>query len=49
MLLVLNKLVSSLHLQSHRVSLVHARRVMLVGWGGNNGTTLTAGVIANKL
>ncbi|KAM0907306.1 hypothetical protein ACQ4PT_016214 [Festuca glaucescens] len=23
--------------------------VMLVGWGGNNGTTLTAGVIANKL
>ncbi len=23
--------------------------VMLVGWGGNNGTTLTAGIIANKL
>ncbi|CAM0957068.1 unnamed protein product [Alopecurus aequalis] len=23
--------------------------VMLVGWGGNNGTTLTAGVIANRL
>uniref|UniRef100_A0A7S3VRE0 inositol-3-phosphate synthase n=1 Tax=Dunaliella tertiolecta TaxID=3047 RepID=A0A7S3VRE0_DUNTE len=23
--------------------------VMLVGWGGNNGTTLTAGVLANKL
>lgn len=23
-------------------------RVMLVGWGGNNGTTLTAGVIANR-
>jgi len=22
--------------------------VMLVGWGGNNGTTLTAGVLANK-
>lgn len=21
---------------------------MLVGWGGNNGTTLTAGVLANK-
>lgn len=21
---------------------------MLVGWGGNNGSTLTAGVIANK-
>ena len=23
--------------------------VMLVGWGGNNGTTVTAAVIANKL
>lgn len=23
--------------------------VLLVGWGGNNGTTLTAGIIANKL
>jgi len=23
-------------------------RVMLVGWGGNNGSTLTGGVIANK-
>jgi len=23
--------------------------VMLVGWGGNNGTTITAGVIANRL
>jgi len=23
--------------------------VMLVGWGGNNGTTVTAGVLANKL
>lgn len=23
--------------------------VMLVGWGGNNGTTATAGIIANKL
>lgn len=23
--------------------------VMLVGWGGNNGSTLTAGIIANKL
>jgi myo-inositol-1-phosphate synthase len=22
--------------------------VMLVGWGGNNGSTLTAGVIANR-
>ena len=21
---------------------------MLVGWGGNNGTTLTAGIIANR-
>lgn len=23
--------------------------VMLVGWGGNNGTTVTAGILANKL
>jgi len=23
--------------------------VMLVGWGGNNGSTLTGGLIANKL
>ncbi|CAG9331164.1 unnamed protein product [Blepharisma stoltei] len=23
--------------------------VLLVGWGGNNGTTLTAGILANKL
>lgn len=22
---------------------------MLVGWGGNNGTTVTAAVLANKL
>lgn len=22
---------------------------MLVGWGGNNGSTFTAGVLANKL
>lgn len=22
--------------------------LMLVGWGGNNGTTLTAGILANK-
>lgn len=22
--------------------------IMLVGWGGNNGTTVTAGVLANK-
>ena len=22
--------------------------VMLVGWGGNNGSTLTAGILANK-
>lgn len=21
---------------------------MLVGWGGNNGTTVTAGILANK-
>lgn len=24
------------------------RSVMLVGWGGNNGTTVTAGIIANR-
>lgn len=23
--------------------------VMLVGWGGNNGTTVTAAVLANKM
>lgn len=23
--------------------------IMLVGWGGNNGTTFTAGLLANKL
>ena len=23
--------------------------VLLIGWGGNNGTTLTAGILANKL
>ena len=23
-------------------------RVMLVGWGGNNGSTVTAGCLANK-
>lgn len=23
--------------------------VMLVGWGGNNGTTITAALLANKL
>lgn len=23
--------------------------VMLVGWGGNNGSTFTAGILANKL
>ena len=23
--------------------------VMMVGWGGNNGSTLTAGILANKL
>lgn len=27
---------------------VHIVRVMLVGWGGNNGSTLTGGVIANR-
>jgi len=23
--------------------------IMLVGWGGNNGTTFTGGLLANKL
>ena len=23
--------------------------MMLIGWGGNNGTTVTAGILANKL
>ena len=23
--------------------------LMMVGWGGNNGTTVTAGILANKL
>ena len=23
-------------------------RLMLVGWGGNNGTTVTAGILANR-
>ena len=36
-----------------RLTCAHAlavcvRRVMLVGWGGNNGTTLTGGILANK-
>ncbi|KAF4402224.1 hypothetical protein G4B88_017736 [Cannabis sativa] len=26
----------------------HPKMVMLVGWGGNNGSTLTGGVIANR-
>ncbi len=36
----------SRHVASAYVAL---SRVMLVGWGGNNGTTVTAGVLANKL
>lgn len=31
-----------------QIIVFHFRRVMLVGWGGNNGSTLTAGVIANR-
>lgn len=46
---------------THKVSIAHEELVfrtstvvprlgvMLVGWGGNNGTTLTAGCIANRL
>jgi hypothetical protein len=26
----------------------HVCSVMLVGWGGNNGTTVTGGILANK-
>ena len=28
--------------------LQYCDRIMLVGWGGNNGSTLTAGIIANR-
>lgn len=28
---------------------VHKTGVMLVGWGGNNGSTMTAGIVANRL
>lgn len=31
-----------------QIIVFHFGRVMLVGWGGNNGSTLTAGVIANR-
>ena len=30
-------------------SMLSCARRMLVGWGGNNGSTTTAGVIANKM
>ncbi|GJQ83918.1 putative inositol-3-phosphate synthase [Trypoxylus dichotomus] len=46
-----NKLVATPH--NERLVIRTDRRVpklgvMLVGWGGNNGTTFTAGIIANK-
>jgi hypothetical protein len=31
-----------------RLTIGCACSVMLVGWGGNNGTTVTAGILANK-
>jgi hypothetical protein len=31
-----------------RLTIARACSVMLVGWGGNNGTTVTAGILANK-
>jgi hypothetical protein len=31
-----------------RTALHHPCSVMLVGWGGNNGTTVTGGILANK-
>lgn len=34
--------------QSHSHHLIWYLSVMLVGWGGNNGSTLTAGILANK-
>jgi myo-inositol-1-phosphate synthase len=43
-----------LRVKSERIIFQTERRVpklgvMLVGWGGNNGTTVTAGILANKL
>lgn len=32
----------------HTNSCAGACSVMLVGWGGNNGTTVTGGILANK-
>ncbi|KAL2097117.1 hypothetical protein ACEWY4_006324 [Coilia grayii] len=37
------------HFTFHTERAVPKLGVMLVGWGGNNGTTVTAAVIANKL
>jgi myo-inositol-1-phosphate synthase len=37
----------TLHFKTERK--VPKTGMMLVGWGGNNGTTVTAGIIANKL
>lgn len=44
----------SVSLESQHFTFKTARHVpkvgvMLVGWGGNNGSTLTAGILANKL
>jgi len=36
-------------LQFHTQRRVPKTGVMLVGWGGNNGTTMTAGILANRL
>lgn len=37
------------HLTFRTDSRVPRLGMMLVGWGGNNGTTVTAGILANKL
>lgn len=42
-----NDNIGKTHLFKHILS--KKNRVMLVGWGGNNGTTVTAGILANKL
>lgn len=31
-----------------KITICDIDRIMLVGWGGNNGSTLTAGIIANR-
>jgi hypothetical protein len=35
--------------EKNSLSLSPIHSLMLVGWGGNNGSTVTAGILANKL